>query len=107
MEPKQPFTLIYAPIIHGHLRTIETKYYSLIRRTIETRLSYEPDVITRNRKPLKRPVFFEATWELRFGPGNRFRIFYDIDQTQHVVAVLAIGIKRGNRLLIGGEEIRL
>jgi hypothetical protein len=38
---------------------------------------------------------------------NRFRVFYDIDPTQHVVAVLAIGIKRGNRLLIGGEEIRL
>ena len=107
MEPTQPFTLIYAPITRSHLRTIETRYYSLIRTTIEERLAYEPDVITRNRKPLKRPVFFEATWELRFGPGNRFRIFYDIDQTQHVVAVLAIGIKRGNRLLIGGEEIRL
>jgi hypothetical protein len=73
----------------------------------ETPSSYEPDVTTRNRKPLKRPVFFEATWELRFGPGNRFRVFYDIDQKQHVVAILAIGIKRGNRLLIGGEEIRL
>jgi hypothetical protein len=34
-------------------------------------------------------------------------VFYDIDHTQHVVAVLAIGIKRGNRLLIGGEEIHL
>ena len=107
MEPKQAFTIIYAPITHIHLRVIEAKYYPLIRTTIEERLSYEPDVTTRNRKPLKRPVFFEATWELRFGPGNRFRVFYDIDQEQHVVAILAIGIKRGNRLLIGGEEIRL
>jgi hypothetical protein len=70
-------------------------------------LSHEPEAQTRNRKPLKRPVFFEATWELRFGAGNRFRVFYDIDPTRHVVAVLAIGIKRGNRFLIGGEEIRL
>jgi mRNA-degrading endonuclease RelE of RelBE toxin-antitoxin system len=107
MEPKQPFTTIYAPITRGHLRTIEAKYYSLIRGTIAERLSYEPDVQTRHRKPLKRPGFFEATWELRFGAGNRFRVFYDINQTQHVVAVLAIGIRRGNRLLIGGEEIRL
>jgi mRNA-degrading endonuclease RelE of RelBE toxin-antitoxin system len=107
MEPKQPFTIIYAPITRVYLRAIEAKHYSLIRTTIEERLSHEPAVPTRNRKPLKRPVFFEATWELRFGPGNQFRVFYDIDQAQHVVAVLAIGIKRGNRLLIGGEEIHL
>lgn len=107
MEPKQSFTIIYAPITRSHLRAIEAKYYSLVRTTVEERLAYEPDVQTRHRKPLKRPVFFEATWELRFGPGNRFRVFYDIDQKQHVVAILAIGIKRGNRLFIGGEEIRL
>jgi hypothetical protein len=107
MKPKQAFTIIYAPITHIHLRVFEAKYYALIRTTIEARLSYDPDVTTRNRKPLKRPVFFEATWELRFGPGNRFRVFYDIDQKQKLVAILAIGIKRGNRLLIGGEEIRL
>jgi hypothetical protein len=107
MEPKQPFTIIYAPIIRVHLRAIEAKHYSLIRTTIEKRLSYDPAVSIRNRKPLKRPAFFEATWELRFEPGNRFRVFYDIDQMQHVVAILAIGIKRGSRLLIGGEEIRL
>jgi len=52
-------------------------------------------------------VFFEATWELRCGAGNRFRVFFDVDETQHVVAVLAIGITRGNRFLIGDEEIRL
>jgi hypothetical protein len=98
---------MYAPITRTHLRAIEAKYYALIRATIEERLAHEPDVPTRNRKPLKRPVFFEATWELRFGAGNRFRVFYDIDQTQRVVAILAIGIKRGNRLLIGGEEIHL
>ena len=80
---------------------------TLIRRTIEARLAHEPNVPTRNRKPLKRPVFFEATWELRCGAGNRFRVFFDVDETQHVVAVLAIGITRGNRFLIGDEEIRL
>jgi hypothetical protein len=34
-------------------------------------------------------------------------VFYDLDHQQHVVAILAIGIKHGNRLLIGDEEIRL
>jgi hypothetical protein len=107
MGPKRSFTIIYAPITHAHLRAIEAKHYALIRTTIEERLSYEPDVTTHNRKPLKRPVFFEATWELRFGPGNQFRAFYDVDRERHVVAILAIGIKRGNRLFIGGEEIHL
>ncbi|MGH8060256.1 MAG: type II toxin-antitoxin system RelE family toxin [Candidatus Entotheonellia bacterium] len=107
MEPKPPFTIIYAPITRSHLLAIEAKYYSLIRTTIKERLSSEPDIQTRNRKPLKRPVSFGATWELRFGPGNQFRVLYDIDRPRHVVAVLAIGIKRGSRLFIGGEEIRL
>ena len=63
MEPQQPFTITYAPITRTHLRTIEAKYYSLIRTTIEERLSHEPEAPTRNRKPLKRSVFFRR-------PGN-------------------------------------
>jgi len=85
MEARQPFTIVYAPITRLHLRAIPASYYALIHMTIEECLSYEPDVTTR----------------------NRFRGFYDLDQKQHVVAILAIGIKRGSRLLIGGEEIRL
>jgi mRNA-degrading endonuclease RelE of RelBE toxin-antitoxin system len=107
MAPPQPFTVIYAPLIRIHLRVIEAKYYARMRTTIEQRLSYDPHVQTPHRQPLKRPVFFEATWEFRFGAGNRFRVFYDIDQKRHIVAILAIGIKRGNRLLIGDEEIPL
>ena len=79
MSPRQKFVLIYAPLTKLHLKTIERKYYSLIRATIEDELQFEPDVETRNRKPLKRPVIFEAEWELRFGPDNKFRVFYDIN----------------------------
>jgi hypothetical protein len=53
------------------------------------------------------PVNFEGEWELRFGPDNRFRVFYAVDMEHHEVYILAIGIKKGNRLFIGGEEIRL
>jgi hypothetical protein len=58
MTASQKFSLIYAPITKGHLRAIESRYYSLIRKEIETQLLLEPDVKTRNRKPLKRPVIF-------------------------------------------------
>jgi len=105
MTPRPPFDLIYAPITKEHLKAIEPKYYSLIRGTIEALLRFEPDVETRNRKPLKRPVVFEAEWEIRFGPGNRFRVFYEVQRGHHTVYILAIGEKEGSRLLIGGEEV--
>jgi len=103
--PRPPFDLIYAPITKEHLKAIEPGYYSLIRSTIEALLRFEPDVETRNRKPLKRPVVFEAEWEMRFGPGNRFRVFYEVQRGHHTVYSLAIGEKEGSRLLIGGEEV--
>ena len=106
--PKQKrFELIYPPIIKQHLKFIETKYYSLIRESLETQLQFEPDVETRNRKPLKRPVVFGAKWEIRFGADNRFRVFYRIDYENQQVVMMAIGEKIGNRLMIGGEEIKL
>jgi hypothetical protein len=46
-------------------------------------------------------------WELRFGPDNRFRVFYRVQGEALRVDVLAIGEKRGNRLFIGGEEFEL
>lgn len=105
MSPQQPYQLIYAPLTRDHLRFIDKKYYSLIRKAIEERLSYEPTEENRNRKPLKRPVIGEATWELRCGPDNTFRIFYDVKPDERAVHILAIGIKIRNKLSIGGEEI--
>ena len=107
MTPRQRFLLIYAPITKLHLKTIERKYHSLIRTAIEDELQFEPEVESRNRKPLKRPVTFEAERELRFGPDNRFRVFYDINIESHEVYILGIGLKVRNRLSIGGKEVRL
>ena len=90
-----------------HLARVERKYHSLIRRTIEEQLSYEPEVETRNRKPLLRPTELGATWEIRFGPKNRFRVFYETDQASRQVYILAIGVKVGSRLFIGREEFEL
>ena len=65
---------------------------------------YWPDKQTRNRKHLEAPAPFDATWELRFGSDNRFRVFYEIDEK--AVNILAIGTKDRNRLLIAGEEFK-
>jgi hypothetical protein len=71
------------------------------------RAKFDPLRATRNRKPLRQPAPFEATWEIRFGPDNRFRVLYGIDEERRQVQIQAIGVKEGNRLLISGEEVEL
>ncbi len=107
MRRRQPYTLIYARGVTKHLKSIDAKYDSLIRAKIEEQLRFEPSVETKNRKPLRQPAPFAAQWELRFGPDNRFRVLYDIDEEHRVVQIVAIGEKEGNRLIVGGEEIDL
>jgi mRNA-degrading endonuclease RelE of RelBE toxin-antitoxin system len=102
--PRQRFTIVFAPETLTHVDVIERKDHRLIRQTIKQQLAFLPGHVTRNRKPLEQPAPFGATWELRFGPGNRFRVFYEIDSNARVVSVLAIGIKDRSKLLIGGEE---
>jgi hypothetical protein len=104
MAKKRPFALIFAREVKEHLRTIESKFHGIIRSSIEEHLSHEPDLETRNRKPLTRPISFGADWELRAGPQNCFRVFYTINLDSREVLVLAIGRKDGNRLFIGAEE---
>jgi mRNA-degrading endonuclease RelE of RelBE toxin-antitoxin system len=53
------------------------------------------------------PAGFGATWELRFGPKNSFRVFYEVNHEEKIVSVLAIGVKEANRLFIGGQEFEL
>ena len=107
MARRQPYTLIYARGVTKHLKSIDAKYDRLISATIEEQLRFEPGVETRNRKPLRQPAAFAAQWEIRFGPDNRFRVLYDIDEENCAVQILAIGEKEGNRLLVGGEEVEL
>ncbi len=98
------YTIVYARATVDHLRAIEPNYHSLIRAAIEEQLKFEPGQETRNRKPVKRPTSIDADWEIRFGPDNRFRVFYSIDPDDRRVEILAIGEKEKNRLFIGGEE---
>ncbi|HSJ53202.1 MAG TPA: type II toxin-antitoxin system RelE/ParE family toxin [Anaerolineae bacterium] len=107
MSLEHAFDPVYAPQVREHLKAIEPKYYALIRQEIEAQLQSEPEMETRNRKPLKRAITFGAQWEIRFGPNNRFRVFYEVDRDAGVVHILAIGVKIRNRLYVGGEEVEL
>ena len=107
MARRQPYDLIYARGVTKHLKSIDAKYDSLIREKIEEQLQFEPGVETTNRKPLRQPAPFAAQWEIRFGPKNRFRVLYDIDEVNRAVQIVAIGEKEGNCLTVGGEEVEL
>ncbi len=57
---------------------------------------------TRNRKRLHPNDL--AEWELRVG---KFRVFYDVNQAELRVKIEAVGYKRGNVLIVHGEEYEL
>jgi hypothetical protein len=107
MAKRAKFTLSFAPQAIEHFDLIDSKYHGLLRRTINQQLTHTPTEETRNRKPLDQPAPFGASWELRCGPDNRFRVFYEVDSAMQEVRVLAVGVKDRNRLLIGGEEYEL
>jgi hypothetical protein len=45
-------------------------------------------------------------WELRLGPDNRFRVFYQVNAASHEVRILAVGVKIRAQLFIEGEEFK-
>jgi mRNA-degrading endonuclease RelE of RelBE toxin-antitoxin system len=104
MSRSTRFGLVFAPEVVEHLRTIERRHHKLIQTTIDRQLMFTPERETRNRKLLELGAPFGATWELRFGPSNRFRVFYEVDNSRQSVLILAIGIKERNKLFIGREE---
>jgi hypothetical protein len=101
---RQRFTLVFAPETVAHLDAIDRKHPGQIERTIDEQLQYTPEKQTRNRKPLEELGPYGATWELRFGPSHRFRVFYEVNFAAVQVNVLAIGVKDREKLLIGGKE---
>lgn len=107
MSREPLFDIIFDDAIQAHFATIERKDQSLILDAIEQQLSYEPNHATRNRKALRIPSTLDATWELRCGANNRYRVFYDVVVDERLVVVLAVARKLGNRWMIGNEEIVL
>ena len=107
MSEQLPFEIIFDDAVQAHFAAIERKDHSTILDAIEQQLAHEPNQKTRNRKALRIPNSLNATWELRCGMNNRYRVYYDVDVDDWLVIVLAVGRKLGNRLMIGNEEIEL
>jgi len=96
------FRITFTPEAIEDLRWFIKVDRKSIMEEIETQLRYEPAVETRNRKRLRPNQL--AEWELRFGG---FRIFFDVEEENRLIQVIAVGYKEGSRLIIRGREYPL
>ncbi len=71
----------------------------IIVDAIAEQLRHDPVGETRNRKRLRPNATSE--WELRI---EKYRIFYDLNHGERLVEVRVVGEKKGNRLVVRGEE---
>jgi mRNA-degrading endonuclease RelE of RelBE toxin-antitoxin system len=102
------YAIVLTEAVREHLKHIAPKWHRDVQVAITERLTREPLAENRNRKPLRNPnLMGEHVWEIRFGPNNRFRVFYDVHEAERTVVVVAIGEKLKNKLFIAGEEIEL
>jgi mRNA-degrading endonuclease RelE of RelBE toxin-antitoxin system len=97
------YRIEYSPDADEHLRALTARQRSTVLDVVERQLPHEPAIETKNRKPMRpNPL---APWELRIGV---LRVYYDVEEEPaKLVAIRAVGIKRRNRLFIGGEEMKL
>jgi mRNA-degrading endonuclease RelE of RelBE toxin-antitoxin system len=98
-----PYRVQFAESAEAHLAELTVRQQTIVLKAVKVQLRFEPLRETGKRKQLRPNPF--APWELRLGD---LRVFYEVDaQEADLVNVLAIGIKRGNRLFVAGEEIRI
>jgi len=97
------FEIEYSPDTVDHFRALTARQRAAVLDEVDVQLQHEPDVETRNRKPMRpNPV---APWELRIGD---LRVYYDIEyDPAKRVLIRAVGVKTRNIVKIGGEEIQL
>ena len=74
----------------------------LILEAMDKQLLDEPAVETRNRKSLRENIL--SRWELRV---DKYRVFYNVDETDSVVLITAVGYKERNKLFIRGKEVKI
>lgn len=96
------YQIRWSPDALDHLRLLRAHERAIVFDGVQRDLTDRPTEAARNRKLLRENPL--ATWELRLG---QLRVFYDVNDRDVAVEVLAIGVKEHNRLRIAGEEVQL
>jgi mRNA-degrading endonuclease RelE of RelBE toxin-antitoxin system len=93
---------VYASEAKDNLRALTARQRSLVVDTIDEQLADEPTLQTRNRKQMRANPL--APWELRIG---NLRVYYDVEDEEVTVVVVAVGVKRRDRVYLGGKAFDL
>jgi mRNA-degrading endonuclease RelE of RelBE toxin-antitoxin system len=88
--------------VRDDLRWFGKKDGRLILQAALQLLTQDPLAETKNMKTLRPNPFAQRALRLL---GN-YRVLFDVDRASSTVTVLAVGEKRGNILLVQGEEFR-
>lgn len=93
------YRIAYSRQALEHLSALDVRDRRIIVDAVREQLSHQPDLPTRNRKPMRpNPL---AEWELRV---RNFRVYYEVGKIpEPIVQVQGIGIKEGSTVTIGGE----
>ncbi len=98
-----PFQVEFSPDAEDCFRELPSREQAIILDAVTEQLVHQPNVETRNRKPLRPNAV--AAWELRVGD---LRVYYDFQvNPKELVLIRAIGLKVRNRVRIGGKEVEL
>ena len=96
------YRIIFSEEAQDHLENLSVRERQIVLARIRASLLEAPTRETRNLKVLRpNPL---ARYELRAGS---LRVFFDPSEVEGTVRVLAIGRKRRNRLIVGGQEVSL
>ena len=100
-KPSLAFEIKYESEAEEHLRDLTADQKAQVLDAVGKQLVHQPTVATRNRKKLRPNKL--AAWELRVGT---LRVYYDVrEEPPPAVLILAIGVKRGNRVFIQNREV--
>ena len=92
------YEIRFDPDATEHMQQLSAYNRRIILDAVEAQLRHSPTDETRHRKSLRpNPL---ARWELQVGD---FRVFYDVIESESRVRILAIGIKKHNRVTVGGR----
>src|SRR5574341_565806 len=97
-----PYAIEFMPDAKEQLSRLTARQQAILLDKIQEQLHRRPAEETRQRKRLRpNPL---APWELKVG---EFRVFFDVDEPEQAVVIIAIGRKKHNTLYIGDREFEL
>jgi mRNA-degrading endonuclease RelE of RelBE toxin-antitoxin system len=97
-----PYDIEFMPDAQEQLSRLTKRQQAILLDKIQEQLHHHPTEETRQRKKLRpNPL---ASWELRV---REFRVFFDVNEQEQIVFIIAIGRKKHDILYIDGREFEL